>query len=199
MWYFNLFYALYFRARYRPSPPYVFDESEVALPRIPVPDWSSDSIEKRQQASRPATSMGRTRVICIVALDSASSYVDSHDSTTTPADVLTTSDTNVVGNATSVATTTEKKASASPSVEVVDSSKIAVPSRTPSTVPDTVRDLSAYPTGLSRCYYRWSRFYAPAAVQRCLRTRFSWKWGNLRKDMLPIVWQLEMDFSILDR
>lgn len=72
--------------------------------------------------------MGRARVIYIVAHNSASSYVDSHDYTTTPTDFFTTSEMNVVGNATSVVTTTKKKTSVSSSIEVVDNSKIVVPS-----------------------------------------------------------------------
>lgn len=86
--------------------------------------------------------MGRARVICIVAHVSASSYVDSCDSTTTPTEILVTSETNVVGNATNVATTTEKKVLATPSAEVVDSTKIAVPSRTSSTVPANAKYIS---------------------------------------------------------
>lgn len=85
--------------------------------------------------------MGRARVIYIVAHNSASSYVDSHDYTTTPTDFFTTSEMNVVGNATSVVTTTKKKTSVSSSVEVVDSSKI-VPSRTPSIVPANAKYIS---------------------------------------------------------
>lgn len=86
--------------------------------------------------------MGKARAIYIVAHDSAKLYIASHHYTTTPTDILSTSETNVVGNATSVATTTEKKPSASSSVEVVDSSKITVPSRTPRTVPTNARYIS---------------------------------------------------------
>ncbi|CAD1478057.1 unnamed protein product, partial [Heterotrigona itama] len=78
--------------------------------------------------------MGKARVICIVAHVSTSSYVDSCDSTTTPTEIL----------ATSVATTTERKVLASPTVEVVDSSKIAVPSRTSSTVPANAKYTSVH-------------------------------------------------------
>lgn len=85
--------------------------------------------------------MGRARVIYIVAHNSASLYVDSHDYTTTPTDFFT-SEMNVVGNATSVVTTTEKKTSVSSFVEVVDSSKIVVPSRTPNTVPANAKYIS---------------------------------------------------------
>ncbi|KOX71063.1 hypothetical protein WN51_03604 [Melipona quadrifasciata] len=84
--------------------------------------------------------MGKARVICIVAHVSASSYVDSCDST--PTEILATSETNVVSNATSVATTTEKKVLATPPAEVVDSTKIAVPSRTSSTVPANAKYIS---------------------------------------------------------
>lgn len=84
--------------------------------------------------------MGRARVIYIVAHNSASLYVDSHDYTTTPTDFFTSE--NVVGNATSVVTTTEKKTSVSSSVEVVDSSKFVVPSRTPNTVPANAKYIS---------------------------------------------------------
>lgn len=86
--------------------------------------------------------MGRARVIYIVAHNSASSYVDSHDYTTTPTDFFTTSEMNVVGNATSVVTTTKKKTSVSSSIEVVDNSKIVVPSRTPSIVPANAKYIS---------------------------------------------------------
>lgn len=85
--------------------------------------------------------MGRARVIYIVAHNSASLYVDSHDYTTTPTDFFT-SEMNIVGNATSVVTTTEKKTSVSSSVEVVDSSKFVVPSRTPNTVPANAKYIS---------------------------------------------------------
>lgn len=86
--------------------------------------------------------MGRARVIYIVAHNSASSYVDSHDYTTTPTDFFTTSEMNVVGNATSVVATTKKKTSVSSSIEVVDNSKIVVPSRTPSIVPANAKYIS---------------------------------------------------------
>ncbi|XP_076165395.1 prohormone processing protease amontillado [Ptiloglossa arizonensis] len=82
--------------------------------------------------------MGRARVVCIGARDSAVSYVDSHDFTTTT-DSLATSDTDVV------TTTTVKKSSSTPTAEeAVDSTKFAVPSRTSRTVPANARHVNVY-------------------------------------------------------
>lgn len=88
--------------------------------------------------------MGRARVVCTVACDSASSYIDSHDSTTTTTatDNFTPCEADVSPNAASVATTTEREALASPPVEAIDSTKIAVPPRTSSTVPANAKYIS---------------------------------------------------------
>lgn len=97
------------------------------------------------QASRPEVSMGKARVVCIVARDSASLYVDSNDSSTTT-DAFATSETKVAANATtsSVVTTTVNNSLASPTVKRADSTKIAVPSLTSRTVHANARYTSVH-------------------------------------------------------
>ena len=62
-----------------------------------------------------------------------------------------------------------------------------------------MRNTLAHVAGLSRCYSRWSRSFAPVVVPRCSLIRSSWRWGSPQRDTSPIAWLLGTDLSILDR